>query len=303
MKFKISYPFLIAWSLALLMTLSCYSQEQPLRQQIVKLVTNKKAEVGIAIYAVENMDTLTWHNATHYPMQSVYKFPLALAVLHQVDQGKLSLEQKIQVTQTDLHPNTWSPMREKYPNGNVTLPLSEILRYTVSESDNNGCDILFRLVGGTEKVYDYIQGLGVKDIAIRATEEEMHQSWDVQFTNRCTPFAMAQLLQAFQQKKILSPQSQGFLWKLMVETPTGPDRIKGQLPASTVVAHKTGTSDTNTQGITAAFNDAGILTLPNGKHVVVVVFVSNSKEDAKTNANIIADIARAAWDYFNNKVK
>ena len=302
MKCKTSYLFLIAWNLTLLTSLSSFGQP-PLRQQIADILATKKAEIGVAIYALESKDTLTWHNATHYPMQSVYKFPLALAVLHQVDQGKLSLEQKIQVSKTDLHPDTWSPMREKYPNGNATLPLSEILRYTVSESDNNGCDILFRLVGGTEKVHDYIQRLGVKAIAIRATEEEMHQSWDVQFTNWCTPFAMAQLLQAFQQKKILSPQSQAFLWKLMVETPTGPDRLKGQLPAATVVAHKTGTSGTNAQGITAAFNDAGILTLPNGKHVVVVVFVSNSKEDAKTNAQIIADIAKATWDYFKDKSK
>ena len=48
-------------------------------------------------------------------------------------------------------PNTWSPLREKYGQGNVSVSLAEILSYTVSLSDNNCCDILFRLVGGPSK--------------------------------------------------------------------------------------------------------------------------------------------------------
>ena len=64
-----------------------------------------------------------------------------------------------------------------------------------------------------------------------------------------------------------------------------------------VVAHKTGTSATQ-NGVTAATNDAGIVTLPNGKHYAISVFVSDSKEDEATNEKIIADISKKVWDYF-----
>ena len=83
----------------------------------------------------------------------------------------------------------------------------------------------------------------------------------------------------------------------------GKNRIKGQLPTGTLVAHKTGTSDTNEQGVTAAVNDIGIVTLPNGKHFAISVFISNSKEDNETNEKIISGIAKLTWDYFTCKTK
>lgn len=85
----------------------------------------------------------------------------------------------------------------------------------------------------------------------------------------------------------------------MVESTTGANKIKGLLPPGTTAAHKSGLSFTNDQGVTAASNDIGIVRLPNGKHFAIAVFVSGSKEDETTNEQIIAEIARAAWDYFS----
>jgi len=46
-------------------------------------------------------------------------------------------------------------------------------------------------------------------------------------------------------------------------------------------------------------NDVGIVELPdNGGHVVVAVFVKESSKDAATQERTIAQIARAAYDYF-----
>lgn len=267
------------------------------RRKIEKIIPEAKGTVGVAIMGLEDRETFLFNESLRYPMQSVYKFPLAMAVLDQVDKGKLSLNQKIRVTPKDLLPNTWSPIREKYPKGNVDLKLSEILSYTVSQSDNNGCDILFRLLGGPKKVDAYVQSLGVKSIVIAATEEEMHKAWNVQFTNWCKPRAMLRLLDILYKGKALSKTSNDFLWKIMTETTSGPNKIKGLLPKNALVAHKTGLSDTK-DGILAATNDAGIMTLPNGEHVAIVVFVSNTSVDEKTRDGVIAQISKAAWDYF-----
>jgi beta-lactamase class A len=48
-------------------------------------------------------------------------------------------------------------------------------------------------------------------------------------------------------------------------------------------------------------NDIGIVFLPNGKHFFISVFVTNSKENADTNEKIIADVAKATWDYFKTR--
>lgn len=276
------------------------AQKEKLRNEILKITQSKNADMGISIAGIEDLDTLSVNGQKHYPMQSVYKFHLALAVLHEVDQGKLSLDQKIKIGKNELAPDTWSPIREKFPNG-TTLTLAEILKYTVSQSDNTGCDILFTLVGGTKTVNDYFQINRFKDISIVATEAEMHKDWEVQFSNWTTPCETSNLLKAFYERKLLSAENNDFLWKIMSETSTGQNRIKGQLPEGTIVAHKTGSSGTNEKGITAAVNNIGIVTLPNGKHFSISVFVSNSSENMETNEKIIADITKLAWDYFKNK--
>jgi beta-lactamase class A len=81
----------------------------------------------------------------------------------------------------------------------------------------------------------------------------------------------------------------------MIESPTGQKRLKGLLPKGTVVAHKTGTSGTR-DGVTAATNDVGIITLPNGRHLAVAIFVSDSPADEATRERVIAEIAKALWD-------
>ena len=271
--------------------------------KIEQLLKSKDATVGVAIQGIENNESLQINGNKHFPMQSVFKFHIALAVLNAVDNGELKLDQEVFISKSDLLPNTWSPIREKYPDEDVKLTLAEIIKYTVSWSDNNGCDILIKMIGGPKEVENYVKKIGIDDIAINFDEEDMHKDWDAQFSNWTTPKAATDLLILFYTKKVLVDSTYKFLLKTMVETTTGKNKIKGQLPEGTIVAHKTGSSGTNDEGITAASNDIGIVTLPNGNHFAISVFVSNSKESEETNEKIIADISKLAWDYFKNITK
>lgn len=275
-----------------------------LHKKIQQIVSTKNAVVGVAIIGCNGKDTLSFNGDRHFPMQSVFKFHIALAVLSQIDKGKFSLNQKIKIEKKDLLPNLYSPIREKYPNG-VTLTIAEILVYTVAESDNVGCDVLLKLIGGPSIVEDYFVKHNFKDISIKINEEVMQNNWDLQFQNWTTPKAANEVLVSFyyNEKKFLSRKSHDFIWKVMKATTTGKDRLKGQLPKGTIVAHKTGWSGTNKEGLTAAVNDIGIVFLPNGQPFFISVFVTNSTEDAATNEKIIADIAKVTWDYFSAKTK
>ena len=270
-----------------------------LRIRLEKIAETSLGTVGIAVSAMDEKDILTVNDTVRFPMQSTYKFHLALAVLHRADSGKLDLSQKILVRPEDLLPNTWSPLREKYPGGNVSLPLSEIIHYTVSVSDNNGCDILFRLAGGTGEVHRYIQSLGIKNISIAATEEEMHREWNVQYTNWTAPSETVRLLKLFHSGNILSKVHADFLRTIMIESPTGKNRLKGLLPSDAVVAHKTGSSDRNSAGITGAVNDIGIIMLPNGRSVAVTVYIKDTPDPDEVSESVIARIAKAVWDEYS----
>jgi beta-lactamase class A len=275
------------------------SQTDTARNRIGRIVEQAEGRVGVAVINMKTRDTLTVNGRGEFPMQSVFKFPLALAILHQVDNGTFSLDQRIHIDKADLLPNTWSPLREKYPNGNIDLTIDELLTATVSQSDNNGCDILFRLVGGPEMVDRYVHALGIEQMAVVSTEQEMHKEWNLQYRNWSSPYAMGILLSKFYQDSILSKKSTEYLWRIMVNTKSGPGRIKGGLPEGSIVGHKTGSSGTNENGLAAATNDAGIVILPNNMPFAVVVFVSDSNAGEKERDKVIADIARAVWDSFS----
>ena len=281
-----------------------HAQTGNLKHQIEELIATKNATVGVAVSGIEKPDTFSIMGDHHFPLQSVFKFPIAIVVLSEVDRGKLSLNQQITLTKEQLLPGLYSPLRDKYPNG-ATLPLSTIIEYTVSKSDNAGCDALLRLIGGPAGVETWLLKNNFKDISIKMNEEVQQSQWDLQFQNWITPKAANVVLQSFynNSKKLLSKRNYRYLLKIMEGTETGANRLKGQLPGHTVVAHKTGTSGTNKAGITAAVNDIGIVTLPGGKHYAISVFVANSKENNEANEKIIADISILVWDYFTGKLK
>ncbi|WP_342083230.1 class A beta-lactamase, subclass A2 [Dyadobacter sp. OTU695] len=286
--------------LILLFPIMTFAQQAKLKSEVEIISKQASGIVGVGVMNFQTKETLLINQDHKFPMQSTFKFPLAMAILDLVDKGKYKLDQKIHVKKAQLDEETHSPMRDKRPNQDFDITIGELLSYSVSESDNNACDILFELAGGTKKVNDYIHSLGVKDIAIVATEKEMKAGWDVQYTNYARPSAYLQLLQIAYERRKLSKASHDFLWKTLTEGPTGLKRIKGQLPKGTVVAHKTGTSGTN-KGIAAATNDAGIMELANGKAVATVVFVSDATADLDTRELVIARIAKAVWDYYGNK--
>ena len=258
--------------------------------------------MGVSILGNNGKDSLSINGDRHFPLQSVFKFHIALAVLSQVDQGKFSLDQKIKIDKQRPLPHLYSPIREKYPNG-TNLTIAEILQYTVEQSDNVGCDILLKLIGGPEVVEEYFKKNNFTDISIKTNEATQQANWDLQFQNWTTPKAANEVLAKFyyNKTKLLSPKSYAFIWKTMKATATGKDRLKGQLPRNTIVAHKTGSSGTNKEGLTAAVNDIGMVFLPNGQYYFISVFVTNSKENADINEKIIADISKGAWDYFNGR--
>ena len=106
---------------------------------------------------------------------------------------------------------------------------------------------------------------------------------------------MLALLKGFDSGKYLSPAGDSLLLQLMIAGAARIPRIGALLPPGTVVARKAGTSDTNAAGIAAATNDAGIITLPDGRHLLIAVFVRDSKADMTTREGVIARIARAAY--------
>ena len=275
-----------------------YSQE--LLSQVKAIASEAKGIVGVSIISIESGDTLNFNAHSRLVLHSVIKFPIALTVLDLVDKGKFKLDDKLKLRKSEMaKKGLYSPLRDQFPDG-TTITLADLLGYMVSQSDNVACDYLLKKIGGPQVVEEHLKKMGVSGISIRASEEDMASAWEVQYTNWGKTADLVQLLDLFYQGKTLSQPSTDFLIKLMTATTTGPKRLKGLLPANAVVAHKTGTSPTNAEGLSPATNDIGIITLPNGKHLAIAVLVCNSTADEATRESVIARISKAAWDFYGN---
>jgi beta-lactamase class A len=244
-----------------------------LRQRIGQISQAAQGLVGMTATVLESGESVSLNGNQRFPMQSVYKLPIAMAVLNQVDQGNLKLDQKIQIEASDIVQG--SQVLDENSQGKE-FTLSELLQYMVSKSDNTACDVLLRLIGEPQRVTEYLSSLGINDIVVANTEKELAQDPNVQYRNSATPDAAVVLLRTLYEGRGLSKSSQALLLQWMTETQTGLKRIKGLLPEGTVVAHKTGTSST-VNGVTAATNDVGLVTLPSGQQLAIAVFVSDSR--------------------------
>jgi len=265
-----------------------------LRQEIGRIAGRAGGTVGAAVVLLETGERVELRGARPFPMQSVYKVPIAMAVLKEIDGSRLRLDQRVRVEKADLTPPVVSPLREKFPEGGVELPVRELLRAMIVQSDGLACDLLLKLAPPAE-VTRFLRSLGVTYMTVATTEKAMALDGKAQYRNRSTPEAAVALLSLLQEGRGLSAASREMLLADLTAAETGPRRLKGRLPEGTPVAHKTGTSGTH-RGLTRATNDIGIITLPDGRHLAVAVFVMDSRAPESAREGAIAAIARAAWD-------
>lgn len=280
-------------TLSLLITLLSCNNHKCLTTEINDIILDKELVLGLSIYDIDNNKTISINGDRHFPMQSVYKFHIALTMLDLVDKGLFSLSDSIIVEKSQLHLNTWSPFREQYPNGS-RVTLAELIDYTVKLSDNNISDIIMEMAGGSSVINNYLESINTTSTNICSYERELKTDWGLQFLNYTTPNAAVKLLAKFYNKELLESNTYNFLWNTMSETYTG--SIRDSLPKETIIAHKTGFSGISKDGIIAANNDIGIMVLPNGKRVIFSIFISESTESPQETYKIISKIASTIYN-------
>jgi beta-lactamase class A len=230
----------------------------------------------------------------HPSMQSTFKFPLALAVLHQIELGKLQLDQPVRFLKSDRSV-TFSPLQNEFPEADVDVPLRKIIKLTVETSDNTAADIQLRLIGGPAALQQYLDSLGLSAIHQQDSEHTLHGDQKLQYRDYAEPAAMVALLRLLADHSPLNPEHTALLNEWMLEATSGPKRIKGLLPAGTPLAHKTGSSGVE-WGMIPATNDVGLITLPDGRRVALAVFVTDAHADQDACERVIASIARAVYN-------
>lgn len=270
----------------------CLGQTPELKKEIEIIVGGKDLKLGFALYDFSTGKSISINGNDKYPMQSVFKFPIGVALLDCVSRGEFSLSDSVTLTKADLLPDLWSPIRERWPEG-VRLPLVSVMTYMVAHSDNIATDFLIHKIGGVARIQDIVNRLGAKKINIRNTEAEIQGSWSVQFDNWTTPNAMVDFLRLMNDGKLLDKANTAVLWEIMASASSG--SVNRLVPKTVTFARKTGYSGANSQGVIAAQNDVGIIEFEDGRRVAYAIFLTDSTLCTDAGYDILAQIGKAIW--------
>lgn len=277
-------------------------RHEQLRTELHEFTDTLDAQIGIALLTEEG-DSLTLNNHRHYEMMSVFKFHQALAVCDYLYRNKLSLDTILPITIDDLKPDTWSPLRDSYQQegrtGSMDISVRRLLEYTLQQSDNNACDILFdRLVSPAETDAFIRKYGGMEEFGIAHTEAEMQKDHRLSESNWSTPYAAAVLLKRFLETDLIKEPYKTFVKETMIACQTGTARLPAPLLGTqATIGHKTGSGYTTADGRLAATNDLGFITLPDGTRYILAVFVKDSGYSAPQTEMIIGQISQIVFNH------
>jgi len=267
--------------------------DSELTERLKTLSNGAGGTVGVAVTHVESGRTVVIQGTTKLPLYSVFKLPLAIAVLKEVEENRLQLDTKVHVTPADVLPG-WRGNTDLWGRP-VDRTVAELLELSLVLSDNTSSDKLLQLVGGPAVVTERMRTMGLLDIEIRSTVREFVANRDR--PNLGSPSDFARLLTRLQKGEILQAPQRKLLLGWMEKSTTGLQRLRGELPAGTRVADKTGTGE---DGSTT--NDVGLITLPEGRgHLAMAVLVSGARLTAEEQEKLIARLARAAYDAYSSR--
>jgi len=271
--------------------------EQELERRLKTISDGAQGTVGLAVVHIETGKTISINGNSQLPLYSVFKLPLAIAVLKDIEENRLRLDQKVHVIPAEIVPGT--PENTALWQKPVDVTVEQLIDYSIARSDNTSSDKLVQLAGGALKVTERMRSLGLQNLDIHTTTGEYVKTR--QNPNTGSADDLAKLLVQLHQGKILQPAQQNLLIGFMHRATTGLKRLRGGLPKGTIVADKTGSGEQDAITRTAkATNDVGIITLPSGRgHLALAVLVSGSKLPDAAQEKLIAEVARAAYDAYS----
>lgn len=268
-----------------------------LRHDVNTILARTRATIGMALI-VDGRDTVTVQNRNIFPLMSVFKLHQAIALCHEFEQRGTSVDTMLTIRRDELNPDTWSPMLKDVSGEEFSMPVRELLRYTLTLSDNNASNLMFSRLVSVEATDSFMATLLPREsFNISVSEAEMQRDHVLSRANSSTPLSVALLLERLYNDSIVSPTNKTLICRLLGECQTGVDRISEPLAdvKGIAIAHKTGSGYRDSKGRLIAHNDAARITLPDGRHYTLVVFVMDMEGDEKDASDVISRISAAVY--------
>lgn len=235
------------------------------------------------------IDSASGRRAQHraderFPFCSTFKAMLGAAVLAQsVDRPGL-LQQRVSYGPSDLV--NYSPVSGKHVGTGMTV--AELCEAAIQYSDNSAANLAMKLIGGPSAVTAYARSIGDDAFRLDRWETELNTALPGDPRDTTTPAAMAASMRVLTLGDALPSAQRAQFVAWLRGNKVGDKRIRAGVPAGSQVGDKTGTGDYGTT------NDAGVIWLPSRAPIVLAVYYTQARADAKPKDDVIAAAARIA---------
>jgi beta-lactamase class A len=316
---------------------------EPVTKRLADIERKYNTVLGITAVHIEKNKVVTHNGKVPFFMASTVKLPIALTFLHRVDENKDSLNHVIKLDSHNSVPGSGS-LHYAFEKKPIHMSLKQVLNLMMINSDNSASDTILRHAAGPQAVTQHMTQLGFKNTTVdrsiletlldtnavdhtllnqprsvlawqkqfnQVPLQKKAQAWQI-FQNdkrdTTTPDDMATLLVKLYNKQVLSEANTELIMQIMERCRTGRSRIRGLLPPSVRVAHKTGTwaiyepdylRYPASKKLFRFASDVGIITLPKNKgHVAIAIYVKSKSANDYNRSRAIALASRAIYDHF-----
>src|SRR5205085_11273040 len=137
--------------------------------KLVNIASNFDGRAGLAAIDLDTGQRINFRETDQFPMASVYKVPVAIALLQRVDRGEVSLDTSVTLGPDDFHAGA-SIIADKANGQPVTLTLSQLFTHMVRDSDNSAIDYVFAHYVAPKEVMSVLRAIGAKNIDVSRPE-------------------------------------------------------------------------------------------------------------------------------------
>ncbi|RQU36980.1 PenA family class A beta-lactamase [Burkholderia cenocepacia] len=223
-----------------------------------------------------------------FPFCSTFKTMLSAAVLAQSVERPGLLQQRVKYTKADLV--NYSPVSEKHVGAGMTV--AALCEATIQYSDNSAANLLMKLIGGPSAVTAYARSIGDDAFRLDRWETELNTALPGDPRDTTTPAAMAASIRVLTLGDALPAAQRARLVAWLRGNKVGDKRIRAGVPAEWTVGDKTGTGDYGTT------NDAGVIWPTSRAPIVLAVYYTQTRADARAKDDVIASVARIVAQTF-----
>lgn len=245
-----------------------------LESETREILSRYPGDYGVVLWQPESGTRISLDAGKRFRSASLAKLPVLLALYREAAEGRLSLDERIQVSASDIRPGT-GVLQDRPPG--TALTLRECAEYLIKESDNTAWAMLEDRLGKKR----------IRAELARAGAESTRYEYARHTT---TPDDTLKILQKISDPGYTSPSHSQEMLDAMTGT-AFEDRLPQGLPKNARIHHKIGS-------LGDSFGDAGLVVPPEGKEYggpYYVVVLSRNAGGEATVRRAMREISLTAY--------